>query len=107
MQTPDHSRRPGRAAIVAGLLIAVAVLAAANLLAQRAVAPLSAALALLVTVVAVAVASRAFARARRVERLLREDNRRWAMAAQAARVEMFEWDPASDRLLWHRNSSAS
>ncbi|HLL09451.1 MAG TPA: PAS domain S-box protein, partial [Rubrivivax sp.] len=78
----------------------------ARRLTQRAVWVLTAALALLLAVAAAWIARRAFARAAEVERALRDSNLRWSLAAQAAKVEMFEWDPPTDRLVWYRHGGS-
>ncbi|HZF79121.1 MAG TPA: PAS domain S-box protein, partial [Rubrivivax sp.] len=78
----------------------------ARRLTQRAVWTLTTALALLLTVAGAWIARRAFVRAAEVERALRDSNLRWSLAAQAAKVEMFEWEPASDRLVWYRHGGS-
>jgi PAS domain S-box-containing protein len=72
-------------------------------LTQRTIGFLTVALALLLILGGAWITRRAFARAAAVERALHDGNVRWSLAAQAAKVEMFEWDLASDRLVWHRH----
>ncbi|HLL19098.1 MAG TPA: PAS domain S-box protein, partial [Rubrivivax sp.] len=75
-------------------------------LTQRAVWLLTVGLALLLILGGAWIVRRAFARAAAVERALHDGNLRWTLAAQAAKVEMFEWDLASDRLVWHRHGGS-
>ena len=64
--------------------------------AQRIVTLLTVGLATLLAVGGALLIRSAFGRLAKVERSLRDSNDRWAIAAQAAKVELFDWDLSTD-----------